>query len=54
MVFIQPYVEWVLETIKAKHRRPMYAGEKCIASTASGLMSRHKAELESLLDQALS
>ena len=53
-VFIQPYVEWVLETIKAKHRRPQYAGRTATASTATGLMSRHKLELESLLDQALS
>ena len=52
-VFIQPYVEWVLDTIKAKHRRPDYAGRAATASTATGLMSRHKAELEGLLDQAL-
>lgn len=51
--FIQPYVEWVLEQIGAKHRRPHYTGRDASASTASGLMSKHQAQLNAFLDEAL-
>ncbi len=51
--FIQPYVEWVLEQIGAKHRRPHYTGRDPSASTASGLMSKHLAQLNAFLDEAL-
>ncbi len=51
--FIQPYMEWVLTRIEAKHRRPSYAGRPASASTATGLMSRHLKELGAFLDTAL-
>ncbi len=51
--FIQPYMEWVLNRIEAKHRRPSYAGRPASASTATGLMSRHLKELARFLDTAL-
>jgi 2-oxoglutarate dehydrogenase E1 component len=50
--FIQPYVEWVLNRIEAKYRRPAYAGRSASASTATGLMSRHQKELAAFLDTA--
>ncbi|MEO9873908.1 MAG: 2-oxoglutarate dehydrogenase E1 component [Anderseniella sp.] len=51
--FIQPYMEWVLNRIEAKHRRPSYAGRPASASTATGLMSRHLKELAAFLETAL-
>ncbi len=37
--FIEPYLEWVLDHIKSRHRRPRYAGRPAAASPATGLMS---------------
>ena len=51
--FIEPNLEWVLDKIGAKHGRAVYAGRPASASTASGLMSKHLKELNSLLTQAL-
>ena len=51
--FIQPYMEWVLNRIEAKQRRPSYAGRPASASTATGLMSRHLKELATFLETAL-
>ena len=34
--FIEPNLEWVLEHIDAKHKRPRYAGRPASASTATG------------------
>jgi 2-oxoglutarate dehydrogenase E1 component len=51
--FIEPYLEWVLNHIDAKHARARYAGRQAAAATATGLMSRHLAQLESLLEEAL-
>lgn len=51
--FVQPYVEWVLENIQATHRRPRYAGRAASAATATGLMSKHLAQLKSFLEEAL-
>ncbi|MEP3275528.1 MAG: 2-oxoglutarate dehydrogenase E1 component [Stappiaceae bacterium] len=48
-----PYIEWVLEQIGAKHQRPHYTGRAASASTASGQMSRHLAQLNAFLDEAL-
>lgn len=52
--FIEPNIEWVLERIKAKHTRPIYAGRPASASPATGLASQHKAQQEALVDAALS
>jgi 2-oxoglutarate dehydrogenase E1 component len=51
--FVEPYLEWVLNQIGAAHRRPRYAGRAASAATASGLMSRHLAQLKEFLEQAL-
>ena len=52
--FIDPYLEWVLAHIDAKHQRVRYTGRPAAASTATGLMSTHKAQLAAFLDDALS
>jgi 2-oxoglutarate dehydrogenase E1 component len=52
--FIEPYLEWVLNQIDAPNKRPRYAGRAAAAATATGLMSKHLAQLKALLDEALS
>jgi 2-oxoglutarate dehydrogenase E1 component len=52
--FIEPYLEWVLNQIGAPNKRPRYAGRAAAAATATGLMSKHLAQLKALLDDALS
>ena len=52
--FIEPYLEWVLNQINASTKRPRYAGRAASAATATGLMSKHLAQLKALLDEALS
>jgi 2-oxoglutarate dehydrogenase E1 component len=52
--FIEPYLEWVLNQIHASSKRPRYAGRAAAAATATGLMSKHLAQLKALLDEALS
>src|SRR6188474_274541 len=51
--FIEPYLEWVLNQINAPNRRPRYAGRAAAAATATGLMSKHLAQLKAFLDDAL-
>jgi 2-oxoglutarate dehydrogenase E1 component len=51
--FIDPYLEWVLAHIDAKHQRVRYAGRPASASTATGLMSKHIAQLNAFLEDAL-
>jgi 2-oxoglutarate dehydrogenase E1 component len=51
--FIEPYLEWVLTHIKADYARARYAGRAASASTATGLMSAHKAQLDAFLEEAL-
>jgi 2-oxoglutarate dehydrogenase E1 component len=51
--FIEPYLEWVLNQVHAPHKRPRYAGRAASAATATGLMSKHLAQLKALLDEAL-
>jgi 2-oxoglutarate dehydrogenase E1 component len=51
--FIEPYLEWVLNQIHAPNRRPRYAGRAASAATATGLMSKHQAQLKAMLDEVL-
>jgi 2-oxoglutarate dehydrogenase E1 component len=51
--FIEPYLEWVLKTAGSKAERPRYAGRPASAATATGLMSKHLAQLQAFLDEAL-
>ncbi|MEL7487319.1 MAG: 2-oxoglutarate dehydrogenase E1 component, partial [Pseudomonadota bacterium] len=50
--FMEPNIEWVLDKIGAKHKRAQYVGRQAAASPATGLMSRHKQELEEFLNEA--
>lgn len=50
--FMDPYIEWTLEQIGAKSKRARYVGRAAAASPATGLLSRHKAELEEFLNEA--
>jgi 2-oxoglutarate dehydrogenase E1 component len=50
--FIQPYVEWVMDQLGRSGQRVSYAGRKASASTATGLMRTHLAELQAFLDEA--
>jgi 2-oxoglutarate dehydrogenase E1 component len=51
--FVDTYIEWVLNQINAKHKRPRYAGRPASAATAVGQMSKHVAQLKQLLEEAL-
>ena len=51
--FVEPNLEWVLTRIGATHSRPRYVGRPGSASPATGLASRHKAEQEALVSEAL-
>jgi 2-oxoglutarate dehydrogenase E1 component len=51
--FIEPYIEWVQKQIGAKSSRPRYVGRAPAAATATGLMSKHLAQLNAFLDEAL-
>ena len=51
--FIDPYLEWVLAHIDAKYQRVRYTGRPAAASPATGLMSKHKSQLEAFLEDAL-
>ena len=51
--FVEPNLEWVLTRIGAKHKRAAYVGRAASASPATGLASRHKAEQEALVNDAL-
>ncbi|VTZ52653.1 2-oxoglutarate decarboxylase, thiamin-requiring [Methylocella tundrae] len=48
--FVDPYLEWVLGQVGGKSRRPRYAGRPAAAATATGLMSKHLAQLKAFMD----
>jgi 2-oxoglutarate dehydrogenase E1 component len=52
-VFVDIFLEWVLNQIDAKHHRARYAGRPASASTAVGQMSLHLAQLKTFLEEAL-
>ncbi len=52
--FIEPYLEWVLAHIGAKHARAQYSGRPASAATATGIMSKHLAQMEAFIEDALS
>ena len=49
--FVEPYIEWVLGQVGGKAKRPRYAGRPASAATASGLMSKHLAQLKAFVDE---
>jgi 2-oxoglutarate dehydrogenase E1 component len=52
-LFVEPYLEWELNQIRADVRRPRYAGRPAAAATATGLMSKHLDQLKAFLNDAL-
>ncbi len=52
--FMEPNIEWTLGQIGAKSKRARYVGRAAAASPATGLLSRHKHELDDFLNEALS
>ncbi|QEL25566.1 2-oxoglutarate dehydrogenase E1 component [Bosea sp. F3-2] len=50
--FVEPYLEWVLGHAGSKPKRPRYVGRPASAATATGLMSKHSAQLNAFLDEA--
>jgi 2-oxoglutarate dehydrogenase E1 component len=52
-VFVDIFLQWVLNQIEAKHRRARYTGRPASASTAVGQMSLHLAQIKQFLDDAL-
>ena len=51
--FVEPYLEWVMAQAGGKTKRPRYAGRPAAAATATGLMSKHLAQLKAFLEEAL-
>jgi 2-oxoglutarate dehydrogenase E1 component len=51
--FMEPNIEWVLDQVGARYRRPRYTGRPASAATAVGLMSKHNQQLNQLLSDAL-
>ncbi len=49
--FVEPYLEWVLGQVSGKSKRARYAGRPAAAATATGLMSKHLAQLKAFLDE---
>ena len=50
--FIDPYLEWVLGQIAGDQARPRYVGRPAAAATATGLMSKHLAQMKAFTDEA--
>jgi 2-oxoglutarate dehydrogenase E1 component len=50
--FVDPYLEWVLAHAGTKSKRARYVGRPASAATATGLMSKHLAQLNAFLDEA--
>ena len=50
---VEPYLEWVLGQVGGKSTRARYTGRPASAATATGLMSKHLAQLNAFLEDAL-
>jgi 2-oxoglutarate dehydrogenase E1 component len=50
--FVEPYLEWVLAQAGSATKRARYVGRPAAAATATGLMSKHLAQLQAFLDEA--
>jgi 2-oxoglutarate dehydrogenase E1 component len=49
--FVEPYLRWVLPHAGLKPKEPIYAGRPASAATATGLMSKHAAQLSAFLEE---
>jgi 2-oxoglutarate dehydrogenase E1 component len=52
--FMEPNIEWVMAQVGRAGVRARYAGRPSSAATATGLMSKHLAEMKSFMDEAFS
>ncbi len=50
--FIDPYLEWVLMQVDYGQSRPRYIGRPAAAATATGLASKHLAQMKAFTDEA--
>ncbi|MGA8601389.1 MAG: 2-oxoglutarate dehydrogenase E1 component, partial [Beijerinckiaceae bacterium] len=50
--FVEPYLEWVVNQLGRKGQRAHYIGRPAAAATATGVMSKHLAQLKAFLDEA--
>jgi 2-oxoglutarate dehydrogenase E1 component len=50
--FVEPYLEWVFNQLGRKGQRAHYIGRPAAAATATGVMSKHLAQLKAFLDEA--
>jgi 2-oxoglutarate dehydrogenase E1 component len=50
--FVQPYLDWVLDQMGRAGQRPRYTGRPASASTATGMMRTHLAQMHAFLDEA--
>jgi 2-oxoglutarate dehydrogenase E1 component len=48
--FVDPYLEWVLAQAGGKSKRPLYAGRPAAASPATGMLSKHVAQMLAFMD----
>ena len=51
--FVEPLLEECLAAAKAKPKRPLYAGRKAAAATATGLARKHAEQQAALVAEAL-
>ncbi len=51
-MFIDPYLEWVLGQVNYGQTRPRYIGRPAAAAPATGLMSKHLAQMKAFSDEA--
>src|SRR5579872_7297254 len=51
--FVEPWLEWALGQVGGKSKRARYAGRPASAAIATGLMSKHLAQLKAFLDECL-
>lgn len=51
--FVEPYLEWVLGQAGSSSKRARYVGRPASASTAVGMLSKHQAQLQAFLNEAL-
>jgi 2-oxoglutarate dehydrogenase E1 component len=50
--FVEPSLEWALGHARGSAARAQYVGRPASASTATGQMSQHLAQLQALLGEA--
>ncbi len=51
--FVEPYIEYCLGKVEAKHARPVYVGRNGAASPATGVLKKHQDQQARLIDEAL-